>query len=127
MIYALPPPTLEVFYSPKCAPCRLELPVLADVTRVERTRVRIVILDDERRARAEIHETSPALDGDAADSSAKPRDELLAAGDDDGILPFARSTLGDGRVCSSWRGILTATRARLMIGACHRFISQSSH
>ena len=45
----LPPPVLEVFYSPSCAPCRLELPAVAEIAGEAGTRVRIVILDPEER------------------------------------------------------------------------------
>ncbi|HTT82816.1 MAG TPA: thioredoxin family protein [Rhizomicrobium sp.] len=127
-MYALPPPTLEVFYSPTCAPCQLELPVLADLVTGAGTQLRIIVLDGGKRARIEIHKASPTLDRDVApDIRVKPRDALLAAGDTDGILPFARTIAGSGKVCASWRGILTARRVRVMIGTCQRLISQSSH
>jgi|SRR5437763_14672671 len=47
----LPPPVLEVFYSPSCAPCRLELPAVAEIAGEAGTRVRIIILDQEERTR----------------------------------------------------------------------------
>lgn len=128
MMYTLPPPTLEVFYSPTCAPCQLELPVLADIVMAARTQVRIIVLDGGKRARIDIHGASPALDRDVApDIRVKPRAALLAAGDADGILPFARAIAGSGKLCASWRGILTVHRVRMMMGACQHLISQTSH
>jgi len=58
----LPPPVLEVFYSPTCAPCRLELPAVAEIAGAGGTRVRIVILDQEERTRSELRAVSPQLD-----------------------------------------------------------------
>jgi hypothetical protein len=117
----LPPPVLEVFYSPTCAPCRLELPVLAEVVHGQGTSVRIIILDQEERARVELHAASPRLDavavGPAADA---PRDVLRTAGNDRGILPYARTVDSEGAVCSTWSGRLTVSRIKSMVAACAR-------
>ena len=123
MIHA-PPPVLEVFYSPTCAPCRLELPVLAEFATKEGIRIRIVVLDQENRARRDIRETSPILERHVVrTSAADPRVALLAAGDADGILPYARAMTPDGAICASWRGGLTLQRARMLMTACKRVIS----
>ena len=58
----LPPPVLEVFYSPTCVPCRLELPAVAQMAGEKDARVRIVILDQEERARSELRAVSIQLD-----------------------------------------------------------------
>ena len=124
MAAALPPPVLEVYYSPTCAPCRLELPVLADLVKTDGNRVRIVILDQEVRARAELRAVSPALEKAAvARHGLKPRAVLVAAGNTDSILPFARSLAPGGKVCGRWRGGLTPAKARDLIQACARIIS----
>jgi len=124
MAAALPPPVLEVYYSPTCAPCRLELPVLADFVKADGSRVRIVILDQDARARAELRAVSPALEKAAVTQHGeKPRALLLAAGNADGILPFARSLVPGGKVCGRWRGGLTPAKARELIRACARIIS----
>ena len=120
----LPPPVLEVFYSPTCAPCRLELPVLAEVAGQEGSRVRIVILDQEARARSELRAVSPHLDANAASPAGNaPRNLLRAAGNDRGILPYARSVNAEGRVCSTWSGMLTVKRARSLLAACAGLLS----
>jgi thiol-disulfide isomerase/thioredoxin len=117
----LPPPVLEVFYSPTCAPCRLELPVLADVAGKFDARVRIVILDQEERARAELRAVSPGLEAIATPvSTASPGDALRAAGDTNGILPYARSLTVDGEVCAKWSGGLTIARVKSLLAACTR-------
>ena len=115
----LPPPVLEVYYSPTCAPCRAELPVLADFVTRDSVRVRIVILEQEERARGDIRAVSAKLEtGAVANAKAPPRITLLAAGNSDGILPYARSVTVAGKVCAKWRGGLTLERARALIGAC---------
>jgi thiol-disulfide isomerase/thioredoxin len=117
----LPPPVLEVFYSPTCAPCRLELPVLAEVVRGQGTSVRIVILDQEERARGELHAVSPGLDAVAVGPEATaPADVLRAAGNDRGILPYARAVDSEGAACSTWSGGLTVSRIKSMFAACAR-------
>ena len=119
-----PPPILEVYYSPTCAPCRLELPILSELVAKDGTRVRIVILDQEGQARHDIREVSPVLERQAVRSpDPKPRAALLAAGDADGILPFARAISPAGPPCATWRGGLTLQRARMLVGACRHLIS----
>lgn len=117
----LPPPVFEVFYSPTCAPCRLELPIIAEVVREQGTHVRIVILDQEERARAELHAASTDLDAAAVGpEAAAPRDILRTAGNDRGILPYARTVTAEGAVCSTWSGRLTIGRVKSMVAACAR-------
>lgn len=117
----LPPPVLEVFYSPTCTPCRLELPIVAEIVREEGTRVRIVIIDQEERARAELQAVSSRLDAVAVGpAAAAPRDILRAAGNDRGILPYARTVGSAGTVCSTWSGRLTVSRIKSMFAACAR-------
>jgi thiol-disulfide isomerase/thioredoxin len=117
----LPPPVLEVFYSPTCAPCRLELPLIADVAAQPDARVRIVILDQEERARTELRTVSTRLDAIAVGpSAASPGDALHAAGDANRILPYARSLTADGAVCATWSGGLTISRVKSLLAACAR-------
>jgi thiol-disulfide isomerase/thioredoxin len=119
-----PPPVLEVFYSPTCAPCRLELPAVAEFVREDGRRVRIVILDQMTRAHAELQDASPQLAAAAIPASNEnPRATLRAAGDDDGMLPYARAIAPNGKVCAQWRGGLTLERARSLIAACTKAIS----
>ncbi|MEJ1968244.1 MAG: thioredoxin family protein [Rhizomicrobium sp.] len=120
VVAALPPPVLEVYYSPTCVPCRLELAVLGEIVRKDGAAVRIVVLDQIARARGDIS-AIPALRTRAAlspPSALAPRKALLAAGDGDGILPYARSLSGSGKPCASWRGGLTLLRARALLAAC---------
>ncbi len=115
----LPPPVLEVFYSPTCAPCRLELPVLAELSGGPGVSVRIVILDQELRARSELREVSASLEARAiGPASIAPGDVLRAAGNDRGILPYARTVGSEGRVCSTWSGMLTVGRVKSLLAAC---------
>ncbi|HEY4115089.1 MAG TPA: thioredoxin family protein [Rhizomicrobium sp.] len=119
MPIALPPPVLEVFYSPTCAPCRLELPVLAQIVEKRNMRLRIILVDQEKRARGDIQKVSLRLEKLAAPSSVhRPRQALLSAGDGDGILPFARSVSPSGKACATWRGGMTVPRAEAMLAAC---------
>jgi thiol-disulfide isomerase/thioredoxin len=120
---ALPPATLEVFYSPSCAPCRLELPVVAEFAGQEGARIRIVILDEEARALEELRAVSPRLEA-AAESklSQSPNEILGAAGNSNRILPYARSVTANGEVCAKWAGRLTLERARSLVMACAKFI-----
>lgn len=119
MITAPPPPVLEVYYTPACAPCRLELPAVAEFVQRDGARVRIVIIDKEANARSEIRRLSPGLAaGAVVETQAGPQSTLRAAGDGDGILPYARSLTADGKVCATWRGILTLSRARALMAAC---------
>ncbi|MCW5737764.1 MAG: hypothetical protein KIS73_26830 [Enhydrobacter sp.] len=123
----LPPdvPVLEVFYSPSCAPCRLELPVVAQIAAGQEARVRIVILDQPARARNELRTVSPALEAAAVDPAdgTSPREVLRAAGEDRSILPYARSLTPDGAVCAKWSGGLTMARAQGMLDACRRLLT----
>lgn len=117
----LPPPVLEVFYSSTCVPCRLELPVLAEVVRGQETTVRIVILEQEERARGELRAVLPTLEAVAVGpETSDPRDALRAAGNDRGLLPYARSMTAQGDVCSTWSGGLTASRVKSLMAACAR-------
>jgi hypothetical protein len=119
-----PPPVLEVFYSPSCVPCRLELPVVAEVAGEEGVRARIVILDQEERARAELRAVSSRLEAIATGPSmASPGDTLRAAGNANGILPYARGVTADGDVCAQWSGGLTIGRARSLLAACARLVT----
>ncbi|HEY4940669.1 MAG TPA: thioredoxin family protein [Rhizomicrobium sp.] len=127
MAVALHPPVLEVYYSPTCAPCRLELPVLGELVRKDGSIVRIVILDQEQRARGEISAISALLERSALQpSKLPPRKVLLSAGDADGILPYARSIAPSGKTCATWRGGLTLLRARALLAAC-RITAPNSH
>jgi hypothetical protein len=117
----LPPPALEVFYSSTCIPCRLELPVLAEVIGKDGTRVRIFILEKEERARAELRAVSPRLEAIAVGpTTAAPGEVLRAAGNDRGILPYARSVDAQGNVCLTWSGGLTVSRVTSLLAACTR-------
>jgi len=120
----LPPPVLEVFYSPSCAPCRLELPAIAQVAGEAGTRVRIVILDQEERSRSELRAVSAQLDAIATPPAAAPPGEVLrSAGNERGILPYARSVTADGEACAKWSGGLTVARAKSLLAACAGLIS----
>ncbi|MGB8365439.1 MAG: hypothetical protein ACLQUZ_01540 [Rhizomicrobium sp.] len=123
------PPVLEVYYAPGCAPCRLELPAVAEFARRDGSRVRIVIISDEARARVDLDKVSPALAATAvAQTRSTPQAALRAAGDSDGILPYARSLAANGTTCARWRGGLTLARARALVSACAgAFILPSSH
>lgn len=82
-------------------------------------RVRIVIIDQEERARVELHAVSSRLDAVAVGpAAAAPRDILRAAGNDRGILPYARTVTAEGAVCSTWLGRLTVSRIKSMFAAC---------
>lgn len=117
----LPPPMLEVYYSSTCAPCRLEFPMLAELAADPGSRLRIVILDHEERARSELKRVSPRLDAVAVGpTTVSPRDTLRAAGNERQILPWARSLTPQGEACATWSGILTRSRARSLIMACAR-------
>ena len=124
----LPPATLEVFYSPTCTPCRLELPAVAEIAGRDGVRVRVVILDDEDRARAELREVSTRLEAVAESKVGEaPNAVLRDAGNDTGILPYARSVTANGDVCAKWSGRLTVARARSLLAACSRFIPSPGH
>ena len=114
----VPPPILEVFYASTCTPCRLELPVLAQVQRAG-TALRIVIISDPDGARRDLAGAAPQLSLVAVvPAHAAPRTILHEAGDADGILPYARAVAPDRRICASWRGILTVSRVNNMLAGC---------
>jgi hypothetical protein len=118
------PPILEVYYSSACAPCRLELPVVAEFARLDGSRVRIVILDQETRARDELKDVDLQLVATAVSVADKnPRSALRAAGDIDGMLPYARVVTPRGKVCSNWRGMLTLARAQILVRACINMVT----
>ena len=102
-------PVLEVYYADSCAPCRQELPVLVQAG--EDTRLVIYVLDSAAHLQG-------LKDKAVITAPAKPRDVLRRAGDQDGILPYARSVTADGIRCDSWRGMLTPERIRILINAC---------
>ena len=122
MLESLPPPPhaiVEVYYDSKCAPCRLELPELAKAAADKVVAFKIVILGDSDRGRSQIAAASPAL---VAHASIIPggdaRAVLRAAGNEEGILPYARSVKSDGTVCAKWRGMLSVDRIRALLAAC---------
>lgn len=115
---APPPPVLDVYYAAYCAPCRLELPVVAAVAQHDGIAVRIEIVGDAVRARRDIAQSAPALLPVSEASALAPRAALLAAGDGDAILPYARVLASGGRVCARWRGLLSRFRARALLSAC---------
>ena len=124
----LPPATLEVFYSPTCTPCRLELPAVAEIAGRDGVRVRVVILDDEDRARAELRAVSVRLEAVAESKVGEsPNAVLRDAGNDTGILPYARSVASNGAVCAKWSGRLTVARAVNLLAACARIIVPPGH
>lgn len=113
-----PVPVLEVYYASTCAPCRLELPVLAQAAR-NGTPITVIVLSEESRARRELAAAAPELERSASvPASTDPRAVLRAAGDTDGILPFARVPTATGGTCRSWRGTLTLDRIRRLLAAC---------
>ena len=112
-------PLIEVYYASSCTPCRLELPVLAELSESERTRMVIVLLTEEKKAREEIVAVSPKLETLAIlPSGHDSRKVLQAAGDAEGILPYARSLHSNGQICKSWRGLLNVDRVRKMLRGC---------
>ena len=110
---------LEVYYASTCAPCRLELPVLAEAVR-DGLPITVMMLTDPVRARRELAAASPELAARAqpAGDAAGPRAALRDAGDPDGILPFSRVRGADGTTCRTWRGLLTLERIRTLLAAC---------
>jgi hypothetical protein len=122
-VFLLPPPILEVYYAPSCAPCRLELPTIAEISRQDGVRIRIVIVGDKEKAMADLHATSPRLDRYAEPGRRGDAREILRrAGNPDGILPYARSVTSDGKNCVRWRGRITLAKARQMLAACKRMV-----
>jgi hypothetical protein len=123
MFAAIPPAVLEVYYAPSCAPCRLELPVLAEFERSRGAKQRIVIVSEEKIARETLRAESPRLEQTAVSPPrADPRATLREAGDLDGILPYARAIAPSGRTCARWRGRLTLARARALVASCARAV-----
>lgn len=111
-------PVLQVYYAPYCAPCRLELPQVAEAAR-QGLAVRMVILEQEDKARRELAEVSPALaDWAVMAPGNNPRQALRDAGDEEGILPYAVARQPDGKACGSWRGGLTLERIKSLLAAC---------
>lgn len=118
-IAVTPPPVLEVYYSPTCAPCRLELPALAQFAATPGNRVRMVILDQEARSRAELRAVSPQLEVNAVVSApAAPRAVLREGGDPYAILPYARVLSPAGNACAHWGGRLSVPKARDLVASC---------
>jgi len=67
---------------------------------------------------------SPQLDAIATSPSAtSPGDVLRGAGNERGILPYARSITGEGETCAKWSGGLTVARAKSLLAACASLIS----
>lgn len=113
-----PPAIIEVYYDSRCAPCKRELPVLAEAMG-EDLPLAIVILGDEAQARTDLREVSSALLGRTRGVGVQdPRAVLRSAGNDDGTLPYARSVRVDGLVCKSWRGMLSLEKIRALLAAC---------
>jgi hypothetical protein len=116
----LPPPVFEMYYAPTCAPCRLDLPVAAELLRRSDVELRIMIVSDARKALAELKAVSPALASVAHEAAVQnPRTVLRRAGNADGILPYARTREG-GKTCAAWRGRLSLDKALQMIAACRK-------
>ena len=109
MMPSVESPSVEVYYAATCLPCRQEIPALTraadDIPLV------IYVLDSAKGLpplAARIVPTAPQ----------DPRDVLRRAGDDQGILPYARSVRADGSLCGSWRGKLTLERIHALINLC---------
>jgi hypothetical protein len=117
---AVPPPVLEVYYSPACETCRRELPALAILQSHEGAAIRIVILEREKEALADVQSRAPRLLAYVKPPSGTRDAMLAAAGDEQKLLPYARSVRGDGRVCARWVGRLVVDKARALLLACKR-------
>jgi hypothetical protein len=102
--------------------------LLAEIAGRDGVRVRVVILDDEDRARAELRAVSVRLEA-AAESKVgeSPNAVLRDVGNDTGILPYARSVTSNGAVCARWSGRLTVARAASLLAACALFIAPPGH
>ncbi|HEY2613143.1 MAG TPA: hypothetical protein VGI94_20205 [Reyranella sp.] len=97
---------------------------MAEIAGRDGVRVRVVILDEEDRARAELREVSTRLEAVAESKVGEaPNAVLRDAGNDTGILPYARSVTSNGAVCAKWSGRLTVARAASLLAACARFIA----
>jgi len=98
--------------------------VIAEFAKQNGALVRVIVLDQEERARMELRAVSADLEAAAESRVEKsPNAVLRAAGNANGILPYARSVTESGDVCAKWAGGLTLTRIRSMVAACVRFIS----
>jgi thiol-disulfide isomerase/thioredoxin len=118
----IPPPVLEVFYASSCAPCRLELPVLAAFNISHNGQLRVVLVADPARGLTDLRAVSPALAATVRRADGKDtRDVLRKAGDTDAILPYARVIASGDAICASWRGTLTITRINNLLTGCARF------
>jgi len=117
---ASPPHAMvEIYYDSKCAPCRLELPALAKAAEDKSLSFTIIILSEEAQAREELRAAAPALLPLAGPAAQKDgRAVLRAAGNTEGILPYARALSADGSACGAWRGVLNAERIRALLAAC---------
>ena len=74
--------------------------------------MRVVIVDEEARALAELRAASPRLADDGVTRIAPfPGTVLRQTGDTYGLLPYTQSTAPDGALCARWDGRLTR-RAR---------------
>jgi thiol-disulfide isomerase/thioredoxin len=124
-----PPPALEIYYSPTCAPCRIELPAILDFAKSDGNRVRIVLLDQQKLAREELREASRGpIPMALVASTGDARAVLRQAGDSDAILPYARAIAPNGKMCSQWRGLLTLSRAYALVAKCAPTINaQNKH
>jgi len=116
----LPPvPALEVFYSPICAPCKLELPFLATLIEDTSFNLVIVVLGDKERALADFRAVSPTLEPRAiVPDIIDERTALRAVGNSNGVLPYARVTQNADNICASWRGRLNGAIVKRMIARC---------
>ena len=115
----LPPAIIEVYYDARCTPCARELPALAEAAGDASLPFRIILLGDERAARAQLADVSPLLPPRArAAAGGDWRATLKAAGDEEGVLPYARAVRRDGRICGRWRGVLSLARLRALLESC---------
>jgi len=113
------PAHIEVYYASECTPCRLELPVLARIAADGTIPFSIVVLGDAREGLAQLAAVSANLTVLARASNAwDMRKALREAGDKDAILPFARALSAEGKLCGSWRGVLTQERMARLLALC---------
>jgi hypothetical protein len=97
---------------------------VGELAQQDGVRLRIVILDQEERARAELRAVSPGLEAVAETRiEGGPGSVLREAGNAQGILPYARSVAPDGTTCAKWSGRLTAQRGRDLLAACARLVT----
>jgi hypothetical protein len=101
---------------------------VAEIADRDGARVRVIILDQEDRARADLRAVSVRLEAVAESTVGEPPNAVLRdAGNDTGILPYARSVASNGAVCAKWSGRLTVARAANLLAACARFIAPPGH